>query len=816
MSSTSPSHECASSPHGQPGAQSLDSDVSEPMPMDHSDPVSVHPRPQHDDFQTINNYILGGQGGQGGGGGVQGHGGGGGAGEGPTLHYNITANNFIMNTVYGAAAVQASPAVNRCPPPSRIFQGQQAFLDAMHRFFAEQAGKQRIYVLYGLGGAGKTQIALKFIEEYSQFTDRLLVDASMTQTIETGLKNIAITKKTGDSPQDALNWLATPNNDQWLLFLDNADDPKIDLNRFFPQCNHGNIIITSRNPNLRVYGAHSQVSNTEESDPVASLLKRADQETSPQNALLASEIVKVLCYLPLAIVQAGAFISESGALDTYLGLYTKSQAQLLREKPAQSHDAYAWTVFTTWQMSFDKLSPPAATLLQLCSFLHQDGISEDLFSRAATHLMKNKSEQPSKLAKLKLKFLRVWSRSGPSRNSAIDRMEDPQGFLSHFLGTTGEWDSRCFLEFTNEIKAYSLINFDAEQKLFSIYPLVQSWCRTTLADPDRYHSCMGNILARFILEIFQEDITLASPRIVSHVDSLMQIMPEKVNDFGLQYAIIYQHAGQYADAAKLGAIGLEGRRKLLGDGHLETLTAMENLANTYNELGRHEEAESLQSLVIEKRRKLLGDNHSDTLAAINNLARTYRSLGRFQEANKLMILVVEKQKQHHGDDSGGTLAAMSDLAINYSKHGLLEAARELELVVLEKRRKLLGDDHLHTLCAMNNLANTSARLCRWQETERLQLVVLEKWRRLLGDNHPNTLIAMNNLARTYYHQGHLVKAEELQTVVLERRRELLGHNHPHTQLAVQTLAQTYRKLDKQIEAEELEKSIDRGLWWTVE
>jgi hypothetical protein len=51
-----------------------------------------------------------------------------------------------------------------------------------------------------------------------------------------------------------------------------------------------------------------------------------------------------LWYLPLAIIQAGAFISKSGALDSYLALYAKNRDRLLREKPAQSHDDYAWTV----------------------------------------------------------------------------------------------------------------------------------------------------------------------------------------------------------------------------------------------------------------------------------------------------------------------------------------------------------------------------------------------------------------------------------------------------------------------------------------
>ncbi|KAJ6511012.1 hypothetical protein C8R45DRAFT_1068850 [Mycena sanguinolenta] len=190
---------------------------------------------------TISNHISGGQGGSGGSGGVQGQGGSGGTGQGPVLQYHIKTKNLTMNTVHASSPmVQASQAINHCPPPSKIFHGLQAILETMHQFFAQDKQEQKIYVLYGLGGAGKTQIALKFIQESNCFTDQLLVDASTMDTIEVGLRNIAVTKGTGNTSQDALMWLAS-KHEEWLLFLDNADDPTTNLNHFFPKCIYGNI-----------------------------------------------------------------------------------------------------------------------------------------------------------------------------------------------------------------------------------------------------------------------------------------------------------------------------------------------------------------------------------------------------------------------------------------------------------------------------------------------------------------------------------------------------------------------------------------------
>jgi hypothetical protein len=126
-----------------------------------------------------------------------------------------------------------------------------------------------------------------------RFSDIFFIDTSTTERIDTGLKNIAVAKCAGQSSKDGLTWLAG-KVDEWLLFFDNADDPSINLNDFVPQCDHGNIIITSRNPGLCVYaGSHSLVSDMEEDDAVALLLRGAIQENSPKNQELAIKIVKV-------------------------------------------------------------------------------------------------------------------------------------------------------------------------------------------------------------------------------------------------------------------------------------------------------------------------------------------------------------------------------------------------------------------------------------------------------------------------------------------------------------------------------------------
>ncbi|KAJ7927311.1 hypothetical protein B0H13DRAFT_1048545 [Mycena leptocephala] len=632
------------------------------------------------------------------------------------IHAAVISSNF--------PSAQPSQSTSSCPPPSRNFLGRQIILDKMHQYFNQDLGKQHIYVLYGLGGVGKTQISLKFIAEFSPFTDRFFLDASTIETIDTGLKTIATTRKIGDSSQDALKWF-TATVEPWLLFFDNADDPKIDLNKFFPKCNHGNIVITSRNPGLRGYGQHFQC---------------ASQDTSSANKQIAAGIVKALSYFPLAIVQAGAFILESGALNTYLALFMKNRARLLSERPAQTHDDYSWTVYTTWQMSFDKLTQPAAMFLQLCSFLHREGISEDIFSRAVKYRF------PS------------W---GPSK----EELEKPLEFLSHLLTSTGEWDPLSFLKLTNEIKAYSLISFDSERKVFSIHPLVHAWGRTIITDQELYHSIMGAILGMAISEIPVHDIQLASLRLLPHVESVLRVNREFSPDFRSDYGLVYYKAGKYTEAADLQKAVLDKQQQLLGDNHSDTLQIKGDLAITYHKLGELTKAEEIEVVVLEKHKQLLGDDHPNTLIAMANLAGTYRQLKVFTKAEELEVVVLEKCKQLMGDEHPDTLHAMSNLAATYQNLKEFKKAEELQVVVLEKRKQLLGDGHPDTLRAMGNLAATYWKLKEFMKAEELEVVVLEKRKQLLGENHPDTLLAMGNLALTYRGLNNLTMAEELERLV---------------------------------------------------
>ncbi|KAJ7120176.1 hypothetical protein C8R44DRAFT_921195 [Mycena epipterygia] len=711
-----------------------------------------------------------------------------------TIDTNFQLQKVLTVISPDVPVVQVLQQINNCPPPSRIFHGRQIILQQMHQYFAQNTAKQDIFLLHGLGGAGKTQISLKFIADelthykvwecvyvIQSFTDIFFIDSSSVDTIDTGLKNIAKTKTVGESSQDALEHLRSKQA-EWLLFFDNADDPKLNLNDYFPRCDHGNILITSRNPGLGVYAsAHSPVSDMEKMDAVDLLLRSAIQETTDHNRTTAGQIV--LHYLPLAIIQAGAFISKSGDLDSYLALYEQNQARLLSQKPVQSHDNYAWTVYTTWQISFDQLSQPAATFLQLCSLLHHQGISEQIFKNAATY------------------------KSGPSSPSK-EELQMPLEFLSQFLRSDGVWDSFCFMDMTNEVRAYSLINFHPQEKMFSIHPLVHDWTRSTLSKQESYHHCMVAIVGMSVAGISDYDLQLASLWMLPHIDSLMQDNSNINPDFSHEYGKIYLERWQ--EAQELEVAVLERRRNIFGDNHPETLIAMSNLAVTYRVLHKLQEAEELEILVLQKRRNVLGDNHPETLLSMGNLAVTYQTLGRLKEAEELEVEVLEKRRNLLGENHPESLRAMANLAYTYRALHKLQEAEELEILVLQKRRNVLGDNHPETLLSMGNLAVTYQTLGRLKEAEELGAVLLKKRRNVLGDHHPSTLRTMGHLAVTYNKLERWQEAEELGVAALKKQMELLGDKHPWTLETVQNLAVTYDQQGKLKEAEGLNTILKRS------
>ncbi|KAJ7061233.1 hypothetical protein C8F01DRAFT_1231161 [Mycena amicta] len=665
-----------------------------------------------------------------------------------------------------------------CPLPSKFFQGRKDILLQLDRLFQPiEKKEQKIVLLHGLGGAGKTQIALKFIAESgARFTDQFKINASSAETIEAGYKQIALVKKLGDTAEAAQTWLKAQHA-EWLLLFDNADQPNLDLEAYLPQCNHGNILITSRNPGLWAYTGSPEkaiaVSNLSLDDAVLLLLNRAGVVLWNENKTHATQIVQELHCFPLAIVQAGAFISKSSPLQQdiskYIPLYQGNKDTLLSRKPEQSHGAYQWSVYTTWQISFDQLGPQAAQFLQLCSFIHFEGITEDMFQRASEYTPGNERLDPS-----------------------VETLQPASDFLSSFRNAQSNWNS---LEFAEMILMHTQ---------FIPLTLVHQWSKTIISDLAGQRKLMVALLgmaAACSTEVMQKI------QLLLHVMLLSEDGDIRGTGFEGPFGDVFQEGGMFRRAETLRSDILIRSDARLGREHPKTLVAMSKLAETFWSLGQYTEAQKLQEQVLEKWTKLLGAEHPNTINATANLAATFWRLGQYTEAQKLEEQVLEKWTKLLGAEHPNTIDATANLAVTFRSLGQYTEAQKLQEQVLEKRTKLLGAEHPKTIDATASLAATFRKLGQYTEAQKLQEQVLEKRTKLLGAEHPSTIDATASLAATFRKLGQYTEAQKLQEQVLEKRTKLLGAKHPDTIKATTNLAAIYNKLGRYSDAQRLQDKV---------
>ena len=561
--------------------------------------------------------------------------------------------------------------------------------------------------LFGLGGVGKTQVAVEYVFKYrSKYHSIFWISAAILADLQTGFQEIAEKTKcvTGTVDQkDAastakavLRWLEQQTS--WLLVLDNLDEISI-VNGYLPDIGNGNghLLITTRNRDPTGIPAEGlEVEVFDSDDAVDLLLLRATgtKESQPETHSVGAEIVAELGYLPLAIEHAAAFIRQSlPDISKFLDIYSKSRKGFLEHVPKQNY-AYSRAVAATFLLSFDAaktINPNAAELLTLFAFLNPDGI-------------------------------------------LIDFLEDGRNGLDEPLKTL-VGDGFGFRAALADLGQYSLIRQTNADQTISIHRLVQAVIRDNL-DPDRKTQFMKSAVSLFLSGFpdFEADKRELCRRYRAQVDgplqTLFELGTENVAKISVRFALFLDADGKSSASESFEKIAVDIQTNIFGAEHPDTLTSMDNLALTYWRLGRIEEAVDLQEEVLEKRRQILGVEHADTLTSMNNLSITYRDQGKTAEAVDLQEEVLEKRRQILGVEHPDTLTSMSNLSLTYRDQGKTAEAVDLQEEVLEKHRQILGVEHPDTLTLMSNLSLTYWVQGKTAEAVDLQEEVLEKRRRI--------------------------------------------------------------------------------------
>ena len=504
-----------------------------------------------------------------------------------------------------------------------------------------------------------------------------------------------------------------------------------------------------------------------------------------------AELATALEFMPLAIVQAAAYISERAPLcsvQQYLEQYQKSDRKktslLDREGGQQRRDREAKnSIIITWQISFDHIRqtrPSAANLLSLMSFFDCQGMPKAL--------LKGQSEQGDAERDQKEHNDDEWNsdEDNSSQSSQNDEFEDDVVALRNF----------------------SFISINTDGTTFEMHSLVQLATRKWLeADGqlERWkHQFIRNLCAEFPTGEYENWAVCQA--LFPHAKSAAAQKPDE-RDALVDWASILYRAAWYAwkvgngvEAETMSIEAMRVRKRVLGIEHEDTLWSMVMVGYAYNLRGRWDAAEELFVQVMETRKKKLGADHPSTLTSMANLASTYRNQGRWDAAEELEVQVMETFKKKLGADHPDTLTSMANLASTYRNQGRWEEAEKLEVQVMETRKTKLGADHPDTLSSMGNLASTYSNQGRWEEAEKLQVQVMETSKKKLGADHPDTLTSMANLASTYRNQGRWDAAEELEVQVMETSKKKLGADHPDTLTSMANLAFTWKEQGRDAEA----------------
>ncbi|KAF8598758.1 hypothetical protein BDV93DRAFT_450572, partial [Ceratobasidium sp. AG-I] len=630
----------------------------------------------------------------------------------------------------------------RCPPPSRTFTGREDILDQMESYFSKSIPLERhLYVLYGLGGAGKTQLALKFIHTHKdQFWDVFYIDATSRETMSAGLTSLAKSAKAGNTPSEALEWLAS-QKERWLLVLNNADDTDLNLHQFFPECAHGDILITTRNQEMIAHTegpeSYCRVGAMRPRDALKLLLRISGADDKDETTEMATALD--VGFFALAIVQSGAYMRATQCgMAEYFNIFRKARDRLLRELSLKQTGDYQLSVYASWEINYHRLTSRAAQLLHMMSFMHHEGISETFFEVASAEIV-------------------VYEPCIPLSKSQAATKAVVSDFLASLRSSANEWDPLALKDLISNLRAFSLLDFDTHSSTYSMHPLVQEWSRTMVPKTASVRECTAWILSLCVNWQWDSESYALRRQILPHLLTLdsdpTPLAPELADNLHL----VYYEGGYAKEEATLAAIALQGSREVLGNEHPTTLACMHDLAWALLQKGSLEEAATLLMEGIDARKRVLGHEHPDTLASMHVLATTCRDQGQWAESEKLFLEVIEVAKRVKGEEHGDTVNSMGALALTYWRQGRLAEANELQVQVLEMRKAGQGADH------------------------------------------PATLMAMHHLASIYEAQGELQEAESLmeQTVIL--RKQVLEDSHAHTQLSIREL----EKIRQRIQSERL-------------
>jgi len=643
------------------------------------------------------------------------------------------------------------------------FTGRETLLEDLRKALTAGHAAAVTQAISGLGGVGKTQLAVehayRFASDYDLVWWIRSEQAAALSSDFAGLAAPLSLPEKDAADQNAIIAAVQRHLGKisgWLLIFDNAVDPA-GLRDYLPGAATGHVLITSRNPNWRGVAQPLSVKVWERAASVDFLLKRTGQKDEPAAAQRSTEqacrsLAEALGDLPLALEQAGAYIEETGCrIADYLTLFRSRRAELLKRRSASAD--YPDTVATTWDLSFSevlKTAPAAVDLLNLFAFLAPDNILRDLFSHkdALTDSLKKAVED------------------GLMLDNAIAGL-----------------------------RRYSLL--EATGEAFSVHRLVQAVVRDRLSDDEKkkwIEAAVRLVDAAFPFDSDDVRTWAECHKFLPHAFAAVAYSEAMNNVAAAETGRLLNQAGlylkaraQFFEAKDLYERALKIGETVHGRDHPNIASGVNNIGEVLRALGdisgarRHFE----QALKIDE--AAYGPNHPTVASILNNLGGVLRALGDLSGARQHFEQALKIDEAAYGtnhpavardvNNLGGVLAALGDLS---------EARQHYERALIIDETTY-GPNHPNVAIRVNNLGEVLTTQGDFLGARRHFERALSIDEAANGPNHPDVARDANNLGVVLQGLGDLSGARLYVERALKIDETIFGKNHPTVAIYVNNL-----------------------------
>jgi tetratricopeptide (TPR) repeat protein len=639
-----------------------------------------------------------------------------------------------------AAARPGSPAAPTWHVPFRrnvSFTGRKGLLDELHRALHRGAA----VALTGLGGIGKTQLALEYAYRHrDEYRVVWWVRAEDEATLAADYTELAVAlglaereaKEQSVAVAAVRLWLE--QNTGCLLVFDNAEN-RAAVRDYVPQ-GRGAVIITSREPVWSGVATPFRLEVLAAEEAVAFLCGR----TGDTDAAAAAALAEVLGQLPLALEQAAAYVEDTGGtLQHYRELFDKHHAALLQQGRLSTD--YPDTVATTWALSIGKVDQAARVLLNLCAFFAPDGIPLDAIREGARSL-------PSPFDSVAADAVRL--------DSAI------AGLLR-----------------------FSLIGRKGED--LSVHRLVQAVVRDRLSDAQRRtwaRAAVGLLNQRFPFD--SDDVRtwpvcarlLAHALQAAHWTEALATAPEAAARLLNQVGLYLRARAEFTNARALYERALRIGEAALGAEHHDVGTVANNLGLVLQALGDLPGARVLYERALRIGEAALGMKHPTVATYADNLGLVLQAQGDFPGARALFERALRIADAALGAEHPMVATYANNLGVVLRAQGDFAGARELFERALQIDEEAYGPDHPDVARDANNLGSLLQDLDDHIGARGLFERALRISVAALGAEHPTVAACANNLGSVLQDLGDLAGAQALYERALRIDEAAYGPGHP--------------------------------------